>query len=94
MEGVRLVHISGCASAHRGVRAPQPIISPNGTIYAHLAGRPLSNGYMKAIERVNREMASALDEMNVRTSQKKGRRGTFLAVNVGISSGSGNSVRI
>jgi len=63
-----------------------------GIIYVHLAGRPLSEHYTSVIERATCAMESAAEGIRFRDGQRKGRRGFFNVVNVGISSGNGNSV--
>jgi len=77
----------------RDLRTPQPIADSKGIIYVHLAGRPLTEKYTSVIERANRCMENAAEILRFRLDQKKGRRGRFNAINLGISSGNGNSVR-
>jgi len=81
------------ASEH-DLRTPQPIADSKGIVYVHLAGRPLAEQYTSVIERANRLMENAAEALQFRLGQTKGRRGQFNVINVGISSGTGNSVRL
>lgn len=67
-------------------------MDPRGIVYVHLAGRPLSATYTSVVERANSLMQEAAATIQFREDQLKGRRGDFHAINVGISSGNGNSV--
>ena len=68
----------------------------NGTIYIHLAGRPLSDGYDGVTERAHCAMEAAIIKLQpeLRNCQKNHRRGPFVTINVGVSSGTGNAVRL
>jgi len=68
-------------------------MDPHGAVYIHLAGRPLSKRYTDAVEDATTAMDHAASTLPFRDKQKRGRRGDFPAINVGIASGSGNSVR-
>ena len=76
----------------RGNRTPTPITDANGMIYIHLAGRPLSEQFTPVPQRAYSAMEHAAGKLNFRHGQKKHRRGPFIAMDVGISSGNGNSV--
>ena len=75
-------------------RSSQPITDATGIVYAHLAGRPVSQSYSEVIERANTAMADAAQNMNIRARQRKGRRGEYFSINAGISSGNGNSASL
>lgn len=60
-------------------------------LYVHLAGRPGPN-FDKVVKEANEAIESAANKMHFRTNQKASRRGPFPTINVGFSSGCGNSV--
>jgi len=80
------------AASERDLRTPQPIADSKGIVYVHLAGRPLAEQYTSVIKRADRCMEDAAEALRFRPGQIKGRRGTFNVINVGIASGTGNSV--
>lgn len=81
------------ASEH-DLRTPQPVVDSKGIVYVHLAGRPLAEQYTSVIERANRLMENATEALRFRLGQANGCRGMFNVINAGISSGTGNSVRL
>jgi len=79
-------------STYSKARTGQLVVDPNGMAYAHLAGRPLSSKYTAVTKEADNAMTYAAANIHFRDSQKNGRRGHFPAINIGISSGSGNVV--
>jgi hypothetical protein len=77
---------------HREDRTPLAITDPEGMVYVYLAGRPLSESYTSVIKRSTDAIENARNSIVFRDKQKAGRRGNFYAINVGVSSGNGNSV--
>ena len=69
-----------------------PITDPDGIIYVHLAGRPLSESYDAVVDGANKAMEEAASDLKFRKDQQQSRRGFFPTINVGMSSGSGNAV--
>jgi hypothetical protein len=78
---------------HSGSRTPMPIVDSNGMIYIHLAGRPLSDEFTAVTQKAYDAMDNAAKALKFKDSQRNSRRGPFVSLAVGVSSGNGNSVR-
>lgn len=80
--------------SHHNCRTPRAITDSRGIIYVYLAGRPASDSYTGVVERAEAAMNAAAADMVFQEQNVKHRRGPFRCIYTGISSGTGNSVRL
>lgn len=73
-------------------RTPTPIVDSRGMIYVHLAGRPLSDDFTQVAQNAYDKMDDVAEALGFKYPTKETRRGPFVSLAVGVSSGNGNSV--